>query len=183
VNAVVERCPNCGVEHEVSHTGPCEVCGSELRYWCQRHSRDTGWLSGVQCPLCLREAELRAAAPPPAPPRVELRRPAPAAPVPRGARPPRHREPRPIPRVDAREILPHVAIGARLTIRALHAVVVLVRTVFLWAFLGAAAGAGYAYMTGDDMVWIAIFGLTNGAVVGFFLGLLLALRALLARRS
>jgi hypothetical protein len=64
-----------------------------------------------------------------------------------------------------------------------RALVVLVRTVFLWATLGAVAGAAYAYVAGQDILWIAIFGLTNGAAVGLFLGVLLALATLFSRRS
>jgi hypothetical protein len=183
VNAVVERCPNCGVEHDVSHTGPCEVCGHELRYWCQRHSRDIGWLSGPECAVCQRETEAgrrpppappRPPAPPPAPRRSPERRPSPEpryeprAPVER--RPPR--------RVRAEDVLPHVVTGAGLALHLLRAAVVLVRSILLWSFLGAAAGAGYALLVGEDLLWIAGFGLINGAVLGFFLGVLAALATL-----
>ena len=178
MNTVVERCPNCGVEHQPSHVGPCEVCGSELRYWCTRHSRTIGWLEGEECPVCTREAEAKAAPPPPAPrPRVE-RRPARRPTTP----PPARRDRRPAPRVGAGEILPHVATGASLAIRVIHALFVLVRTVFLWAVLGAVAGAGYGYLTGSDLIWIGLFGLTNGALIGLFFGFILALRVLLTRR-
>ena len=82
----------------------------------------------------------------------------------------------------AREILPHVATGASLAIRVIHALFVLVRTVFLWAVLGAVAGAGYGYLTGSDLIWVGLFGLTNGALIGLFFGFILALRVLFARR-
>lgn len=78
---VVERCPSCGVEHDVSDGGQCEACHAPLRYWCRRHGRETGWLAAAACPRCAAEA-VRAA---PAPPQPAAPAPAPAAP----ARPPR----------------------------------------------------------------------------------------------
>jgi hypothetical protein len=53
---VVERCPSCGVEHDVSVAGACEACHEPLRYWCRRHGRDAGWLAGPACPRCAEEA-------------------------------------------------------------------------------------------------------------------------------
>jgi hypothetical protein len=53
---VVERCPSCGVEHDVSHAGACEACHAPLRYWCRRHGRETGWLDAPACPRCAEEA-------------------------------------------------------------------------------------------------------------------------------
>jgi hypothetical protein len=53
---VVERCPDCGVEHDVSPAGACEACHEPLRYWCRRHGRDAGWLAGPDCPRCAEEA-------------------------------------------------------------------------------------------------------------------------------
>lgn len=179
MNAVVERCPNCGVEHDVAHTGPCEVCGHELRYWCQRHSRDVGWLSGPECATCQRETEAARTAPPPPPaprpparaPRMPERRAEPRPPVAR--LPPR--------RVRAEDVIPHVATGAGVALRVVKAVAALVRAVLLWAFLGAAAGVAYAFLTGVDVLWTAAFGLVNGAALGFFLGLLAALATLFRR--
>lgn len=65
---VIDRCPNCGVEHDDARGGTCEVCGTTLRYWCRVHSREIGWLNAPECPRCAAEA----AAPParPAPPRT-----------------------------------------------------------------------------------------------------------------
>jgi rRNA maturation protein Nop10 len=98
---VVERCPNCGVEHDVS-AAACEACHQPLRYWCRRHGRDAGWLAGPDCPRCAEDAAhpapplrsppgvaaertvLRGLGPPPADAAV----PAPAPPPPR----PGHRE-------------------------------------------------------------------------------------------
>jgi hypothetical protein len=184
VNAVVERCTSCGVEHEASHVGPCEVCGGELRYWCARHRGDAGWLEGPECPLCARETAARRAPPPPPPapaPRVE-RRPSTRSPTRAPAGLPPRRDPREVLRDGAEEILPHVATGASVAFRLVRALFVLVRTVFLWALLGAGAGAAYAYFVGADPVWTAVFGLSNGAVVGLFFGVILALRTLFARR-
>jgi hypothetical protein len=53
---VVERCPTCGVEHDLSDAAECEACHTPLRPWCRRHSRDTGWLDGPACPRCADEA-------------------------------------------------------------------------------------------------------------------------------
>jgi hypothetical protein len=53
---VVERCPSCGLEHDVSEAGACEACQAPLRYWCRRHGRDAGWLAGADCPRCAEEA-------------------------------------------------------------------------------------------------------------------------------
>ena len=61
---VVERCPSCGVEHDLSVGGECEACGALLRAWCRRHGRDVGWLDTSSCPRCAEEA----ARPRPAPP-------------------------------------------------------------------------------------------------------------------
>ena len=36
---VIERCPNCGVEHDDPKGGECEVCGTALRFWCRVHGR------------------------------------------------------------------------------------------------------------------------------------------------
>jgi hypothetical protein len=60
---VVERCPSCGVEHDRSHSVGCEACGTALRPWCRRHSREAGWLDGPACPRCAEEAVRTAAMP------------------------------------------------------------------------------------------------------------------------
>jgi hypothetical protein len=52
---VVERCPSCGVEHDLSDAVECEACGTALRPWCRRHSREAGWLDGPACPHCVKE--------------------------------------------------------------------------------------------------------------------------------
>ena len=48
---VIERCPSCGVEHEV-RADECEACGSALRWWCRAHSREIGWLETAECHRC-----------------------------------------------------------------------------------------------------------------------------------
>jgi hypothetical protein len=84
---VVERCPRCGVEHDISADSICEACDTPLRAWCRTHGREFGWLDGEACPRCAAEAA-RPPAAPPVPP-VTLRRP----PAPSPIRP----EPRPVP--------------------------------------------------------------------------------------
>jgi hypothetical protein len=49
---VVQRCPGCGVEHDVTAPGACEACHARLRYWCRRHGAETGWLPTSACPRC-----------------------------------------------------------------------------------------------------------------------------------
>lgn len=67
---VIERCPNCGVEHDDPQGGACEVCGTPLRFWCRVHSREIGWLDSAACPRCAAELSAPAPAPrAPAPPR------------------------------------------------------------------------------------------------------------------
>jgi hypothetical protein len=52
---VAERCPRCGVEHDVQ-VHECEACHTPLRYWCRVHGRETGWLEGPACARCAEEA-------------------------------------------------------------------------------------------------------------------------------
>lgn len=81
---VIDRCPNCGVEHDDAVGGTCEVCGTQLRFWCRVHSREIGWLDSPECPRC--DAELgtrRPSAPPPAPPAPAPLPPREAVPEPR----------------------------------------------------------------------------------------------------
>jgi hypothetical protein len=104
---VIERCPNCGVEHDDPKGGACEVCGTTLRFWCRVHSKEIGWLESAACPRCAAEAAAptppsrpvpppRAPEPPPgprrpAPPRTPPtpRVPDPTPPPPRRPAPPR----------------------------------------------------------------------------------------------
>lgn len=118
---VIERCPNCGVEHDDPKGGACEVCGTTLRFWCRVHSKDIGWLETEACPRCAAEfsrtTTTPSAAPPPAAPTRTAplpRRPStpPPAPPPRREEapprvereePPAWREPEPPPRVEPEE--------------------------------------------------------------------------------
>jgi hypothetical protein len=68
VRHVVERCPSCGVEHDVSVDSICEACDTPLRAWCRAHSRETGWLDEPACDRCAKEDAPRPAAAPPAAP-------------------------------------------------------------------------------------------------------------------
>lgn len=60
---VVDRCPSCGVEHDV-RVHACEACDTPLRPWCRVHGGEMGWLDGPSCPRC---AEVAARPPRPAP--------------------------------------------------------------------------------------------------------------------
>jgi hypothetical protein len=68
---VVDRCPSCGVEHDV-RVDACEACHTPLRYWCRAHGHETGWLKGPACARCAEEAA-RAPAPAPPPTRAPVR--------------------------------------------------------------------------------------------------------------
>jgi hypothetical protein len=95
---VIERCPNCGVEHDDPKGGACEVCGTTLRFWCRVHSKEIGWLDSAACPRCAAEAARPAPSTrtPTAPP---SRAPAPPPPPPRRTAPPPPRPTPPTPRV------------------------------------------------------------------------------------
>ncbi len=56
VRHVVERCPSCGVEHDLSAESMCEACRAPLAFWCRVHGRETGWLEGPACARCADEA-------------------------------------------------------------------------------------------------------------------------------
>ena len=183
MSLVIERCPNCGVEHELTHKGPCEVCGSDLRFWCRRHSKDIGWLSGPRCERCAMEAARPRPAPSP-PPRP--RTPAPPR------RPP-HREP-----ITARreppDWRPHAARGGAVAWRMVKAALVIARSVFVGALLFGIAGAIYGYQmygfsTGDgvaihtlnrDTIALALLGVIVGSVLGLLWGFVRAIRILFA---
>jgi hypothetical protein len=97
VKRVIERCPNCGVEHDDPKGGACEVCGTPLRFWCRVHSKEIGWLDSEACPRCAAEAA-RPTPPPRAPATPPPARPTPAPPPTRPAPPPtRPRRPEPTP--------------------------------------------------------------------------------------
>lgn len=86
---VIERCPNCGVEHDDPKGGACEVCGTPLRFWCRVHSKEIGWLDSAACPRCAAEASR------PVPPPRAPAAPPPAAPRPTAPEPPRRTAPPP----------------------------------------------------------------------------------------
>lgn len=193
---VVERCPNCGVEHDDPRGGPCEVCGTPLRFWCRVHGAQAGWLDAPVCPRCEAEA---AAPPPPSRPRPapasptppRRRRAAPVeAPAPRRSRVPPEpfppapgRDPRVVLREGAEDLRPYVATGAGVAFRLIRALLALVRNVILWGVLGALAGGVFAYSRGDDLVWTALFGAMIGGGAGLMFGMVAALRILFATRS
>ena len=190
---VVERCPNCGVEHDDPKGGACEVCGTTLRYWCRVHSKEIGWLDAPACPRCAAEAEAAARprpAPPPAPAEAPQRRPpivvepAPPewtpAPGPEPA-PYAGRDPRDVLRDRAEEIGPYVVTGAGMALRLFRAVLAVVRLVIVWGIVGAVIGGGIASYQGADVVWSALFGAMIGGGAGLFFGLIAALRILFSR--
>jgi hypothetical protein len=57
IRHVVDRCPSCGVEHEV-RTHACEACDTPLRPWCRVHGREIDWMDGAACPRCAEDAAL-----------------------------------------------------------------------------------------------------------------------------
>ncbi|HEX5872319.1 MAG TPA: hypothetical protein VFY65_17945 [Longimicrobium sp.] len=97
---VIERCPNCGVEHDDPKGGACEVCGTPLRFWCRVHSKEIGWLDSASCPRCA--AEAARPTPPPRTPAPAPQPPAPRRPAPTRVEPPAPRRPPPT-RVEADE--------------------------------------------------------------------------------
>lgn len=98
---VIERCPNCGVEHDDPKGGACEVCGTTLRFWCRVHSREIGWLDSETCPRCAAEGATATTPPPRTAPPPSTAPPRPAPPArPAPAPPPR----RPAPRVEEERV-------------------------------------------------------------------------------
>jgi hypothetical protein len=180
VKRVVERCPNCGVEHDDPKGGACEVCGTTLRYWCRAHSREIGWLEGPSCPRCATEAAGRipsrpAPRPPAAEPTVTARphRPPPVAaepPPPRYAPPPdlypptesyppaeaypppMRRDPREeMEMPTAEDLRPHLEAGARVAGRMFSAIFAVIRAVIFWGLLGLIAGGAFAWYGGQNI--------------------------------
>ncbi|HEU4455627.1 MAG TPA: hypothetical protein VFR81_21360 [Longimicrobium sp.] len=177
---VVERCPNCGVEHDDPRGGACEVCGTTLRYWCRVHSREIGWLEGPACPRCATEAAGRVpprptSRPPAAEPTVTARphrsppvvvepappprmAPPPEAYPPREAYPPAgaypppmRRDPREEMREHAEDLRPYAEAGARVAGRMFRAVFAIVRAVLFWGILGLIAGGAFAWYGTQDL--------------------------------
>lgn len=189
---VIERCPNCGVEHDDPKGGECEVCGTPLRYWCRMHGPEIGFMDTAACPRCAAEAARptpppRAPSAPPPPPRAP-RRPAPTRvevdetpgwtrePEPRIVRPRwGGREPRVVIRDGAEDLAPIAAEGA---VRLVRAFFTFVRTVLGWGLFGAVAGGGYAYYIGADVLYSAMFGVMVAGMAGLVVGGLRALMIL-----
>lgn len=185
---VIERCPNCGVEHDDPKGGACEVCGTPLRFWCRVHSKEIGWLDAPACPRCAEEAARPA--PPP--------HPAPAPPPRRPARTrveadaPVRREPRPRPwggrdagtvvRDHAEDLAPYAAAGATMAVRMVRALFALVGSVIVWGLLGALGGVLYAQVMDmwQEVLWTALFGVMAGGLLGLAVGAIRALRILFA---
>ena len=194
MSRVVERCPNCGVEHDTPHGGACEVCGTPLRFWCRVHSREIGWLDGPECPRCASEAAARSTPPPPrrpppAPrphprrvPPVVIAEPEPEPPSEWAGPPPEpYRDPREVWIERAEELRPYAETGAGVAVRMFRALWAVVRSVFFWGLLGALGGGVFAYMQGyppPDVVWTALFGAMVGGGAGLFFGFIAALRVL-----
>jgi len=193
LSRVIQRCPNCGVEHDGARREECEVCGTPLRFWCRMHGREIGWLDGPDCPRCAADAvEARRPVPPPPPSTTAPRRPRPTR-APAETPPPRPAEPRPtrvprrpppvpvgrdpgdVLREGAEEWAPRVASGARVFFSAIFT---LVRTVLAWLVIGLIGGAGYSYATGDDIIWSLSYGLAAALIVGVLIGAILAIRVL-----
>jgi hypothetical protein len=182
VTRVVERCPNCGVEHDDPVGGECEVCGTKLRYWCRVHGPQIGFMDTAACPRCAAEAA-RPTPPPRAP--APTRRPAPTRAEPEDAPwtppPPARprwggREPRVVLREGAEELAPYAAAGAGFAVRVVRGLFAFVRTVLGWGLFGAVAGGGYAYYVGAEVLYSAAFGAMIGGMAGLIVG---GLRALL----
>jgi hypothetical protein len=74
---VVDRCPSCGVEHDV-RMHACEACDTPLRPWCRVHGGEMGWLTGPACPRCAEDAARYTWPPRPRPPAVPMKAAAPA---------------------------------------------------------------------------------------------------------
>lgn len=188
---VVERCPNCGVEHDEPKGGECEVCGTPLRFWCRVHGKEIGWLDAAECPRCVAEAQARAA--PPAPPRVPPPRaprrtveaPPPSRPrivFDRPAPPYAGRDPRDVLREGAEDMAPYMAAGAGFAVLLVRALFAVIRQVIGWGVLGGIAGGVIGYYQGGDPVWSAMFGVMVGGGAGLFFGAIAALRILFGGR-
>lgn len=177
---VIERCPNCGVEHDEAHGGACEVCGTPLRFWCRVHGAQVGWLDAPVCPRC--EAEAAAPAPsPPRRPRVPTAWPRLERSVSRSDKAPppgAARDPRVFGGRGVEDLRPHVVTGAGVAWRLIRAFVAVLRSVVLWGVLGGFAGGVFAYSQAGDLLWTAMFGVMVGGGLGLLLGAIAALRIL-----
>jgi hypothetical protein len=200
VKRVIERCPNCGVEHDDPKGGECEVCGTQLRYWCRVHGPEIGFMDTAACPRCAAEAARptpppRAPAPPPSaapvPPRPRRPTPTPtrmeADAPPRTVPPPRRprwggRDPRVVIIDGAEDLAPYAAAGASFAVRLVRALFTIAGSVLGWGLLGAVGGFFYASTVGGmDPLWTAAFGAMVGGGLGLAIGGLRALLILFGR--
>jgi len=197
MSRVVARCPNCGVENDDARGGPCEVCGTTLRFWCRVHGAETGWLDSPECPRCAAEEQARRSrpaprpapspaparpTPPPGPARWRRRAPAErvAAERPYAAPPEPARDPREMLREGAEELRPYVVAGAGVAGRLIRATFAVIRSVIVFGVLGAIVGGVFAYNQRGDLVWPLISGALIGGAVGLVFGGIGALRILFA---
>jgi hypothetical protein len=191
VTRIVERCPSCGVEHDVAEVGECEACGTALRYWCRTHSREIGWLDGTECPRCppgTARIKPRAVAPAPPPPPVAPRvtakaaappppaiivtpAPLPAVPVTPVAPAPVREAPKRRPAREARRQGP--------VLRVFNAVLTTLQGAILGVLGGVGAGGFQAFFVGGDIPRTAVEWGVYGGMLGLLLGGLGALGGLL----
>jgi hypothetical protein len=191
VKRVIERCPNCGVEHDEAVGGECEVCGTPLRFWCRVHGKEIGFLSSAECPRCVAEEQARRTRPVPPRAPTPSRGAAPREPVELPPRRPRgpvvFGPPRPTytgrdPREVADDMRPYVAAGADFAVLLMRALFALVRHVIGWGVLGGIAGGVIGFQQGGDPIWSAMFGVMVGGGAGLFFGAISALRILFGAR-
>jgi hypothetical protein len=190
---VIERCPNCGVEHDDPVGGQCEVCGTQLRYWCRVHGPEIGFMDTAACPRCAAEAARPTPPPRPAPappPRPRAPTPGPTYEPPPAAREPRRerpwregRDPGVVLREHAEDLAPYAAAGAGFLVRLMMALVVVVRSVLGWGFLGAIGGVVYVSTSGApaDLLWAGMAGAMVGGGIGLLVGTIRAMRVLFAQ--
>lgn len=188
MSRVVARCPNCGVENDDARGGPCEVCGTTLRFWCRLHGAETGWLDSPDCPRCAADEQARRSRPAPAPPparapapsRWRRRAPVERVPAERPYTPPPEpgRDPREVLREGAEDLRPYVVAGADVAGRLIRATFAVIRSVIVFGVLGAIVGGVFAYNQRGDLVWPLISGALIGGAVGLFFGGIGALRIL-----
>jgi hypothetical protein len=196
---VVDRCPSCGVEHD-HPVHECEACGSSVRYWCRKHSREIGWLSSDVCPRCPPGAARapRPVPPPPPvavptseppagpapelPPRPWLRfehRPATPAETPpanpTAPAPPPDEPAAPVPTVTEARGEGTKATRRGMGVRLFEAVLTVLQTGIVGVLVGVAAGGIIAYRAGAEVPLQAAIGGAKGGMAGLALGVLIAI--------
>lgn len=202
---IVERCPNCGVEHDVEEAGECEACGSPLRFWCRTHSREIGWLEAGECPRCppgTARVKPRPAPPPPPPPRPVVSDapaatratatataaappPAPAIPVTPVAPPPAV----PVATAPAAEEQPREEPARRKAprqgpvLRLFNAMLTTLQGGIVGVLVGVGTGGFRAFMAAADIPATAVEWGVYGGMLGLVLGGLAALPGLLGSSS